>query len=101
MLVPFAPHISEEMWHHFSHNESLAQTDWPVFNEELAREEEIEVAVQVNGKLRSRIFVTPDSDEAVLRESALADEKIKAQIAGHDIVKVIVIPRRLVNIVIK
>jgi leucyl-tRNA synthetase len=101
MLVPFAPHISEEMWHQFGHQQSLARSVWPVFNDELAREEEIEVAVQVNGKLRSRIFVAPDSDEAFLRETALADEKIKAQIAGHDIVKVIVIPRRLVNVVIK
>jgi leucyl-tRNA synthetase len=101
MLVPFAPHISEEMWHQFGHSQSLAQSTWPVFNDELARDEEIEVAVQVNGKLRSRIFVAPDSDDTYLRETALADEKIKAQIAGHDIVKVIVIPRRLVNVVIK
>ena len=101
MLVPFAPHISEELWRSFGHQQSLAQSDWPQFNEELAREEEIEVAVQINGKLRSRIFVAPDAGEEILQKTALADEKIKAQIEGRDIVKVIVIPRRLVNVVIK
>jgi leucyl-tRNA synthetase len=101
MLAPFAPHIAEELWQQYGHNRSLAQTDWPAFNEELTREEEIEIAVQVNGKLRSRIFVAPDSSQEVLRETALADEKIKAQIEGREIVKVIVIPQRLVNVVIK
>jgi leucyl-tRNA synthetase len=101
MLAPFAPHISEELWQQYGHNQSLAQTDWPAFNEELAREEEIEVAVQVNGKLRSRIFVSPDASKEVLEQTALADEKIKAQTEGRDIVKVIVIPQRLVNVVIK
>ncbi len=101
MLAPFAPHISEELWQQFGHTESLAQTDWPEFNEGLAREEEIEIAVQINGKLRSRIFVTPDASKEVLEETALADEKIKAQIEGRDMVKIIVIPGRLVNVVIR
>jgi leucyl-tRNA synthetase len=101
MLAPFAPHISEELWQQYGHSRSLAQTDWPEFNEELAREEEIEVAVQVNGKLRSRIFVSPDASKEVLQQTALADEKIKAQTEGRDIVNVIVIPQRLVNVVIK
>src|SRR5437868_10185877 len=60
MLAPFAPHISEELWESFGHQKSLAQAEWPAFNEELAREEEIEVAVQVNGKLRSRVFASPE-----------------------------------------
>jgi leucyl-tRNA synthetase len=101
MLTPFAPHISEELWEQFGHTESLARTAWPEFNEELARENVIEVAVQVNGKLRSRIFVAPDSSEEVLRETALADDKIKAHTEGKQIVKIVVIPRRLVNVVIK
>jgi leucyl-tRNA synthetase len=100
MLAPFAPHISEELWESFGHSESLARAQWPVFNAELAREEEIEVAVQVNGKLRSRIFTSADASDADLREAALADEKVKTATAGHDVVKVIVIPRKLVNVVI-
>ena len=101
MLAPFAPHISEELWEQYGHKESLAQSVWPEFQEELTREEEIEVAVQVNGKLRSRIFVAPDSSEDFLRETALADEKIKAHTDGKEVVKVVVIRGRLVNIVIK
>jgi leucyl-tRNA synthetase len=101
MLAPFAPHISEELWESFGHLESVARAHWPEFSAELAREEEIEVAVQVNGKLRSRIFTSVDASDDDLRAAALADEKIKAATAGHDVAKVIVIPRKLVNVVVK
>jgi leucyl-tRNA synthetase len=101
MLAPFAPHMSEEMWEAYGHAESLAATSWPAFNPELAREEEIEVAVQVNGKLRSRIFASPDASEDQLREAALRDEKVRVTTEGRDVVKVVVIPRRLVNVVIR
>jgi leucyl-tRNA synthetase len=101
MLAPFVPHISEELWESFGHSESLSRTRWPEFSDELAREEEIEVAVQVNGKLRSRIFASADARDEDLREAALADEKVKAATAGHDIAKVIVIPKKLVNVVIR
>jgi len=101
MLAPFAPHIAEELWESFGHSGSLTHAQWPSFSEELAREEEIEVAVQVNGKLRTRIFAQADAPDDRLREAALADEKVKAATAGRDIAKVIVIPRKLVNIVIK
>jgi leucyl-tRNA synthetase len=101
MLAPFAPHVAEEMWESYGHSESLAATNWPESNPELAREEEIEVAVQVNGKLQSRIFASPDASEAQLREAALRDEKVRATTEGRDVVKVVVIPRRLVNVVIR
>ena len=101
MLAPFAPHIAEELWEAFGHSDSVAQASWPEFSDELAREEEIEVAVQVNGKLRSRLFVAADLTDEDLREAAMTDEKVQAATAGHDIVKVIVVPRKLVNIVIK
>ncbi|HXG93502.1 MAG TPA: leucine--tRNA ligase [Blastocatellia bacterium] len=101
MLAPFSPHISEELWESFGHAESLARTSWPEFNAELAREEEIEVAVQVNGKLRSRIFASPDASDDDLKQAALADEKVMAATAGKDVVKTIVIPRKLVNVVVK
>jgi leucyl-tRNA synthetase len=101
MLAPFVPHISEELWESFGHSESLSRTQWPEFSDELAREEEIEVAVQVNGKLRSRIFASADARDEDLREAALADEKVKAATAGHDIAKVIVIPKKLVNVVVR
>ena len=101
MLAPFAPHISEELWEIFGHSESLSRAQWPEFNSELAREEEIEVAVQVNGKLRSRIFATAEASDADLREAALADEKVRSAIEGREIAKVIIIPRRLVNVVVR
>jgi leucyl-tRNA synthetase len=101
MLAPFTPHVAEEMWESFGHAVSLARTDWPVFSEELAREEEVEVAVQVNGKLRSRIYASPDASDSDLREAALADEKVQAAAAGRSVAKVIVVPRKLVNVVIK
>jgi leucyl-tRNA synthetase len=101
MLAPFAPHIAEELWESFSHSESLSRVQWPEFNSELAREEEIEVAVQVNGKLRSRIFASPAASDEDLREAALADEKVRAAIEGRDVAKVIVIPGRLVNVVVR
>jgi leucyl-tRNA synthetase len=100
MLAPFAPHVAEEMWEALGHPGGL-QVDWPVADPELARREVLEIPIQVNGKLRSRVITTPEVSEEELRKAALADEKIQALVAGHDVVKVIVVPRRLVNIVIR
>ncbi|HKQ53835.1 MAG TPA: leucine--tRNA ligase [Pyrinomonadaceae bacterium] len=104
MLTPFAPHVSEEMWEGLGHAGGILAGEgvlWPRADEELARKEELEIPVQVNGKLRSRIRATPDTPEAELREAALADEKIRGFTEGHDIVKVIVVPQRLVNVVVR
>jgi leucyl-tRNA synthetase len=101
MLAPFTPHLSEELWESYGHTESLARSPWPEYSDELARDEEIEVAVQVNGKLRSRLFVSPEVTREELERAALADEKVQAAAAGRDVAKVIVVPRKLVNIVIK
>ena len=99
MLAPFAPHMAEELWESFGHSESVSRAQWPEFSAEIAREEEIEVAVQVNGKLRSRIFANADASDDELREAALADDKIKTATDGRDVTKVIVIPGKLVNVV--
>jgi leucyl-tRNA synthetase len=101
MLAPFTPHMAEELWESYGHAESLARARWPEYSDELARDEEIEVAVQVNGKLRSRLFVSPDASREELERAALADEKVQAAAAGRDVAKVIVIPQKLVNVVIK
>jgi leucyl-tRNA synthetase len=101
MLAPFAPHMSEELWESLGNSDSLAHARWPEFNAELAREEEIEVAVQVNGKLRSRIFIGVDVSEDDLRRAALADEKVRTTTDGREIVRVIVIPKKLVNVVVR
>ncbi|HET8676438.1 MAG TPA: leucine--tRNA ligase, partial [Blastocatellia bacterium] len=101
MIAPFTPHIAEELWESYGHAESLARARWPEYSDELARDEEIEVAVQVNGKLRSRLFVSPDVSREELERAALADEKVQAAAAGRDVAKVIVVPQKLVNVVVK
>jgi leucyl-tRNA synthetase len=103
MLTPFTPHFSEELWEALGHAGGILGSGarWPRADAELARKEELEIPVQVNGKLRSRIRATPDTPEAELREAALADEKIRSFTDGHTVVKVIVVPQRLVNIVIR
>jgi leucyl-tRNA synthetase len=102
MLAPFSPHIAEEMWEGLGHAGGLLKSaQWPSADPELAKKDELEIPVQVNGKLRSRVVVSPDISEADLRALALADSKVQSFIDGHKIVKVIVVPQRLVNVVIK
>ena len=103
MLAPFSPHVAEEMWESLGHEGGLVQAAavWPVADPELARKEELEIPVQVNGKLRSRVVVAPDITETELRALALADPRVKGFIDGHEVVKVIVVPQRLVNVVVK
>jgi leucyl-tRNA synthetase len=103
MLAPFAPHIAEEMWQGLGHAGGLLSEGrrWPAADPELARREELEIPIQVNGKLRSRVIAPPGVSEDELRESALADERVRALIDGREVVKVIVVPERLVNVVIR
>ena len=104
MLTPFTPHVAEELWEALGHEGGIlagGAARWPQVDEELARKEELEIPVQVNGKLRSRIRATPDTPEEELRQAALSDDKIQSFTEGRDILKVIVVPQRLVNIVVK
>ena len=104
MLTPFAPHAAEEMFAVLAGNErGILANDarFPVYREDLARKDEIEIPIQVNGKLRSRIFVAPDTSKEDLQAAALADEKTRENIAGKQIIKVVVVPNRLVNVVVK
>jgi leucyl-tRNA synthetase len=89
------------MWETTGHGDSLATAVWPVFNENLAREEAVELPVQVNGKLRSKVLVAPDADNDAMREAALADPRVSALVAGKEVAKVIVVPGRLVNVVVR
>jgi len=103
MLAPFAPHVAEELWEGLGRRAGLLSETprWPIADPELARREELEIPIQVNGKLRSRVVAAPDVSEEDLRASALADERVQSLVDGHEVVKVIVVPRRLVNIVIR
>jgi len=101
LLAPFAPYLAFELWEKIGQQDNLLRASWPKYDEALAREDEIEVPVQINGKLRAVIRVATNANEEVLRDTALADEKIRAAIAGKTIVKVIIVPGKLVNLVVK
>ncbi|MGA7523842.1 MAG: leucine--tRNA ligase [Acidobacteriaceae bacterium] len=101
LLAPFAPYLAFELWEQIGEKDNLLRAPWPQFDEALAREEQIEIPVQIHGKLRSVIRVDAEADEQTVRDEALADEKIAALIAGKEIVRIIVVPRKLINIVVK
>ena len=99
MLSPIVPHITQQLWYELGHDEMLANKPWPEYDESALVRDEIELVVQVNGKLRSKINVSADADNEAIEQSAMADEKIRTNIEGKTIRKVIVVPGRLVNIV--
>ena len=101
LLAPFAPYLTHELWEMLGEKSSLLRAPWPKYGAALAKEDEVELAVQINGKVRSRIVVPADSSEDHVKEVALADEKVQAAIAGKQIIQIRVIPGRLVNIVVK
>ena len=101
LLAPFAPYLANELWEMLGEKGSLLRAPWPKYDSDLAKEEEIEIPVQVNGKLRGRITVPADATEDEVREKALADDKVKSAIAGKQIVKVIIVSGKLVNIVVR
>ncbi|MBN2183459.1 MAG: leucine--tRNA ligase [Sedimentisphaerales bacterium] len=100
ILSPFAPHVSEELWAKLGHVESLAYENWPQYDRELIKEKEIELAIQVNGKIKDKIVVAADSSEELIKQKALSCDKVVAAMAGKEPKKIIVIKSRLVNIVI-
>jgi len=101
LLAPFAPYLAHELWEMLGEKGSLLKAPWPKYDRALAKEDEIEIPVQVNGKLRAVVVVPAGSPEDTIRETALADVKIRAAIAGKQIVKQIVVPGKLVNIVVR
>jgi leucyl-tRNA synthetase len=101
LLAPFAPYLAHELWEMLGETDNLLKAPWPKFDAELAKEEELEIPVQINGKLRSRVIVPADASESAMLERALGDDKVKAALAGKQIVKKIYVPGKLVNIVVK
>jgi leucyl-tRNA synthetase len=100
LLSPMAPHISEELWQALGHDESIASASWPLFDPQYLQESTIEIPIQINGKVRGRITMPAGADESELENAALADPRIKKHLEGHIIRKVIVLPKKLINIVI-
>jgi leucyl-tRNA synthetase len=101
MLAPFAPFLAAELWEEIGGEGTVFRTAWPVADAELARESEVEIPIQINGKLATVITVPAGSDEATIKAAALADAKVVARMQGKTVVKVIVVPGKLVNIVVK
>jgi leucyl-tRNA synthetase len=99
LLGPVAPHITEALWATLGHGESLFRQRWPEADPGALRREEVEVVAQVDGKVRSRLTIDINASEAEVREKALADDKVRPWLDGRQVAKVVVVPRRLVNIV--
>ncbi|MCX6045977.1 MAG: leucine--tRNA ligase [Chloroflexi bacterium] len=100
LMAPIFPHISEELWHHLGHTASVHLQSWPQGDAEKAREDEVEVVVQINGKIRERLMVTPGTASNALEQQALALETVQKWLEGKTIRRVIVVPDKLVNVVI-
>lgn len=101
LLAPFTPHVTEELWHKIGHTDSIHHTTWPTFDAKATVADEIEIVIQINGKVRDKIMVSSSATREQQQEQALADEKIQQLTAGKNIVKVISVPKKLVNIVVK
>jgi len=101
MLAPFVPHIAEEMWEMLGESGMIVTHKWPEYIEELCAKNEIEIVFQVNGKIRSKVNVPADISKDEMEKTALSDERIKEFIKDKKIAKVIVVPGKLVNVVVK
>ena len=101
MLSPITPHIGEELWEMLGNEGGLVKQPWPAYREDLAREEQVEVIIQINGRVRGKMLVDAELGEDELTERALVDERLKILLDGKQVVKTIAVPKKLVNIVVK
>jgi leucyl-tRNA synthetase len=101
ILSPFAPHIAEELWQLLGHKQTLAYEPWPKYDEALTKDAQIEIPVQILGKLRSKVVVPAGSDQAAIVAAAREDKRIAELLTGKEVVKTIVVPGKLVNFVVK
>jgi leucyl-tRNA synthetase len=101
LLAPFAPYLAAELWEELGGEGAILRVPWPKSDPGLAREDEIEIPVQINGKLVTLVRVAAGADAKTIEETALADEKVQLRTAGKMIAKIIVVPGRAVNLVVK
>ncbi|AND41848.1 leucine--tRNA ligase [Cytobacillus oceanisediminis] len=99
MLSPIAPHMSEELWSKLGHGESIAYEAWPAYDEAKMIDDEVEIVIQINGKVKAKLMVPADAKKDLLEQIAMGDDKVKEQIDGKTVRKVIAVPGKLVNIV--
>jgi len=100
LLSPFVPHLCEELWRTLGHDGSIFREPWPGYDEAATLAEEIEIPIQVNGRLRSRIVVSAEATDDEIRSMALGDDKVRRYTEGKEVKRVILVPKRLVNVVI-
>jgi leucyl-tRNA synthetase len=101
LLNPVAPHITEELWQNAGFEGTLSATTWPKYDEAKTVDSEVEVVVQINGKIRDKMMISAELDPKGMEQAALESDKIKAMIEGKQVVKVIAVPKKLINIVVK
>ncbi|NLW50129.1 MAG: leucine--tRNA ligase [Candidatus Brocadiaceae bacterium] len=101
LLAPFVPHVAEELWGRMGNPASIFEQGWPEFDPEAARSEEVELPVQVNGRVRERLVVERDEDEELVREKALSLENVRRYVEGKELVQCVVVPNRIVSIVVR
>jgi leucyl-tRNA synthetase len=101
LLAPFAPYLAAELWEELGEEGSVLRASWPASDPELAKEDELEIPVQINGKLVTVVRVAADAAPKAIEAAALADEKVQLRTAGKTVAKVIVVPRKLVNLVVR
>lgn len=101
ILAPFTPHMGEELWEMIGKEGSIFDISWPKFDEKALVKDEVEIVVQVNGKVRAKLSIDADMSKEDMEKAALENEKVKASIEGKNIVKVVAVPKKLVNIVVK
>jgi leucyl-tRNA synthetase len=101
LLSPFAPHIAEELWQILGHDNSLAYETWPTYDESLLVEAEVEIPIQINGKVRAKIKVPADADKTAIEDLARSDPRACEFLDGKQVIKTIVVPGRMVNFVVK
>jgi leucyl-tRNA synthetase len=101
MLAPFVPYVTQELWEELGREGLVFRQAWPEYDAEVAKEDELEIPVQVNGKLRGKVRVAPGIAKDALESVALGDDKIQGYIQGKQVVKIVVVPDKLVNVVVK
>ena len=101
MLAPFVPHVAEEMWEHLGYGGSVHQQEWPEYDESALVKDTVEIVVQINGKIKEKINIAGDSSREDMEKIAVENDKIKALTEGKNIVKIIAVPGKLINIVVK
>lgn len=101
LLAPFAPHLSEELWERIGHHESVFKESWPVVDENALIRDEITLVVQVNGKVRGKLNISPDTDDETLKQAALNLPTVQAYTNAKEIIKTIIVPKKLISFVVR